>query len=115
MHAIDTVLNIGVLIADVDLATCRRILRDAGRLQQNLVDWRFSSLWQRIDRCAIYAEGTAAEMRRQIIAQLVEPVVRGSEIGFWLGWCRGNRLWPGCFHDNFRQFECLLCVLSLRY
>ena len=47
--AVDAILKIGVLVAHMQFAACGRILRDAGHLQQHLVQRRIVALRQRLD------------------------------------------------------------------
>ena len=49
-HAIDAELQIGVIVADVEEAAGGGVLRDAGELQQDLLDRRVVAAGKRVDR-----------------------------------------------------------------
>jgi hypothetical protein len=48
--AVDAILHVGVLVADVKFAAGGRVLRHAGRLQQRLVERGVGALRQRLER-----------------------------------------------------------------
>jgi hypothetical protein len=63
-------LQIRVIAADVQLAV--RIVDDAGRLQQNLVQRRRVAERERVDRLAVEEVFAAADVRRELVAGAVE-------------------------------------------
>ena len=74
-HAVDAELHIGVIVADVEAAAGRGILRHAGRLQQHLLDRRIGALRQRVDGGVGLRVRCGADGRVQIAAALVEGIV----------------------------------------
>ena len=52
-NAVDAVLQVGVLVAYVDLAARHRILRHAGGLQEDLAHLRVGALGRRLKRLLI--------------------------------------------------------------
>ena len=71
LDAVDPVLEVGVLAADMDLAV--GILRDAGRLQHHLVQRRVVTLRQIMNRLLVETVDAAAGLGRQAVARHVEP------------------------------------------
>ena len=61
--SVDAVLHVGVLIAHVDVAIDGAILRNAGRLQQDGVEWRIGAPRQCFDKRSIHVEGAGTETR----------------------------------------------------
>jgi hypothetical protein len=76
--AVDPELHIGVIVADMEQAARRGILRDAGRLQQHFLDRLVGALGQRLDVVAANPVGSGADGRVQIAARGIEC----------LGFCR---------------------------
>ena len=68
--AIDAILHIGVVAAHVDLAEA--VLRDAGSLQQHLVERRVFTLRDRLQRLLIENVGARAEARLNLQARDVQ-------------------------------------------
>ena len=83
--AVDAVLHIGVLIAYVDVAIDGAILRNAGRLQQDGVEWRVGARGQCFDERSVHVEGAGAETRRKIVPRNVELRVLSSKSGVAVG------------------------------
>ncbi len=68
--AIDPILQIGVLVADMQAAARRRILRDARGLQQHLVERRLIALRKRLYRRAVERILADPDLRQQTIEPL---------------------------------------------
>ena len=64
-NAVYAILDIAVLVADMKIAACRRVLRDAGALQEDLVDCRLIALRQGLDGLAIEGVNIRADFRQQ--------------------------------------------------
>jgi hypothetical protein len=73
--AVDAVLQVGVLVAHVQLAACGRVLRDAGSLQQRLVERGVGPLRQRLKELLTHLVGVGAGRRQQGGTRLVEPFI----------------------------------------
>ena len=79
-HAVDAELQIGVVVADVEEAAGRRILRDAGELQQDALDRCVVAAWKRID-CFMGESGRRrADGGEEVAARLIERVGLGVEL-----------------------------------
>ena len=76
---VDTELHIGVIVADVEQAAGRRILRDAWRLQQHLFDRAGGPLRQRVDGFVTDYIRCRADGRVEIAARRIEGVRLGGE------------------------------------
>ena len=61
--SVDAILHVGVLIAHMDVAIDGAILRNAGRLQQDRVEWCIDAPRQCFDKRAIHVEGAGTETR----------------------------------------------------
>jgi len=72
LHAVQAVLHIGVLVADVHLAEA--VLRDAGRLQQDLLQGRLVALGQGLDGAAVEAVHGGAKAGLDGGARRVQPL-----------------------------------------
>ncbi len=70
--AVDAVLQVGVLVADMQRAAGGGILGHAGRLQQHLVERRIGSLRHRLDVLLVELIGARADRRQQLGAGAVE-------------------------------------------
>jgi hypothetical protein len=69
-----------VLVADMEVSLIRRILGNAGKLQQHLLEGRIASLRQRLDILAAPSGGRRADRCEDIVALLIE----------YLSWRRGR-------------------------
>ena len=67
LNAVDTILNIAVLVAHMQVAAGRRVLRDAWSLQQDLVQAGIDPLWQGLDRLVIQLKGSGANRRKNCV------------------------------------------------
>ena len=78
-NAVDSVLNVRIFVADVEIRIVqRRILGDAGRLENDLVERRVVAARQRVDRRAIQRVAASAQFRQQeAVARLIEGVDPG--------------------------------------
>ena len=70
--AVDAVLQVGVLVANMQFTACRGILRHAGKLQQHLVELRVAALRQRFNGLVVDLIGIGANRRDDVLADLVE-------------------------------------------
>src|ERR1700691_6176720 len=61
-YAVDAVLHVGVLVADVELGVFGAVLVDAGRLQQHLAERGIGAAGQRLDRLAAEAVARGADI-----------------------------------------------------
>ena len=96
--AVDAILQVGVLVADVQVAARSRILRYARSLQQRLVERRIGALRQRFQTLLAHLVGAGAGRRVQIVTNLVQLVIlAGNHLLrrlLWLLrplWCRRSR------------------------
>ena len=76
-NAVDAILHIGVLVADVEIAAGGGILRHAGRLQQNFFERRLIALRQRLDRRAVQGVDIGARLGEQLALERVGGVFKG--------------------------------------
>jgi hypothetical protein len=83
--AVDAILQIGVLVADMQVAARGRILRDAGELQHHLVERGIAPLRQRLDGLARERVGRGSAGRQKALARRVEPVALALDGGRRLG------------------------------
>jgi hypothetical protein len=65
-------LDVGVLVPDVQIAACRRILRDARRLQEDLVERRIHALRQVVDRGLVDFVAVSADACENGLTLLIE-------------------------------------------
>ena len=72
LHAVQAVLRVAVLVADMHLAEA--VLRDAGRLQQDLLQGRLVALGQGLDGAAVEAVHGGAEAGLDGGARGVQPL-----------------------------------------
>ncbi len=79
-HAIDAELQIGVVVADVEEAAGRRILRDAGELQQDALDRCVVAAGKRVDRSLGQSGRRRADGGEEVAARLIERVGLGVEL-----------------------------------
>ena len=70
--AVDPELHIGVIVADMEQAARRGILRDPGRLQQHFLDRLVDALGQRLDVVMADLVGSGADGGEQTAAQGIE-------------------------------------------
>src|ERR1700691_2021287 len=61
-YAVDAVLHVGVLVADVEFGVLGAVLIDAGRLQQHLAERSVGAAGQRLDRLAAEAVARCADV-----------------------------------------------------
>jgi len=107
--AVDTVLHVGMVIADVKEPARRRILRDPGSLQQNFLHRLVVAAGKRLDGRLGNGGGRCADRRVEAAARLVEGIRLGVELRGWR-W-RGNmhllrlRLRFRARHDDLRQLD----------
>ncbi len=94
LHAVDAELQIGVVAADMDLA--ERILSDAGRLQQHLVERGVVALSLGFDRLPIELIDRRAEAWLDLAASEIERLGDDIDLKLGAGRCidvgRGRRL-----------------------
>ncbi|WP_409193021.1 hypothetical protein [Bradyrhizobium sp. RDM4] len=83
--AIDAILQIGVLVADMQVAARGRVLGDAGELQQHLVQRGIAPLRQRLDRLVRERVGRGTCGREHGLTRRVEPFALASDGGRRLG------------------------------
>jgi len=77
LNAVDAILNIAVLVAHMQIAAGRRILRHAGSLQQHLVQTGIDALWQRFDRLMAQLECSGADRGKDRISRRVQFFILG--------------------------------------
>ena len=100
-NAVDAILNIGVFVADVEIAARRRILRDARRLQQDLVERRIIPLRHRLDHGAVQRHRHSRRFSRGAIAPGSRLRGRGGAegtaggSGLWAARAATCRVWAG--------------------
>src|ERR1700730_16991154 len=63
------------------VSLCRRILRNAGELQQHFLKWSVAPCWQRVDGFAIPGGGRRANRCEDIVALSIESLHLG--FGGW--------------------------------
>ena len=70
--SVDTILQVRVFVAHMEIAARRGILRHSRCLQQNLVERRIGPLRQRLDRLMAQLVGDRAERCDDVLSRLIE-------------------------------------------
>ena len=83
--AVDAVLHLEMLVADVDRAVGEIVLIDARRLQQHLVERQVLAAGQILDRLGREAVGRGADLRLDADARRLEPLGRDGDFLLRLG------------------------------
>jgi hypothetical protein len=97
-NAVDAILNVAVLIADVEIALARLVLVDARKLKNEVAELNGVSLWEALDIPLTELIGAGASLRQEdSVASLVEilglldDLTIGRGLGLFLDLLRGRR------------------------